>query len=99
MDSGELFCRYPRLFHMADAAAWPTIERLGLHSVTPMVPELREILLEHRAEHPYALSDPVFPTSNGTRNTTHDIRRHVIDPVRARAKSCSLRRTGRRSGG
>jgi integrase len=51
----------------------------------PMVPALREILLEHRAEHPYGLGDPVFPTSNGTRNTTHNILRHVIDPVRARA--------------
>jgi integrase len=49
-----------------------------------MVPVLREILLEHRAERGYGLGDPVFATSNDTRNTTHNVRRHVIDPVRAR---------------
>ena len=54
------------------------------------MPALREILLEHRAKHPYELSDPVFPTSNGTRNTTHNIRRRVIDPVRARANELLL---------
>ncbi len=55
-----------------------------------MVPALRDVLLEHRAEHPYELGDPVFPTSNGPRNTTHNIRRYVIDPVRARASELLL---------
>jgi len=63
----------------------PRVKSDASERVVPMVPALREILLGHRAEHPYALSDPVFPTSNGTRNTTHNIRRHVVDPVRARA--------------
>ncbi len=63
----------------------PRVKSDASERVVPMVPALREILLEHRARYPYALSDPVFPTSNGTRNTTHNIRRHVVDPVRARA--------------
>jgi integrase len=63
----------------------PRVKSDASERVVPMVPALREILLEHRAEHPYGLDDPVFPTSNDTRNTTHNIRRHVIDPVRGRA--------------
>lgn len=63
----------------------PRVKSDASERVVPMVPALREILLEHRAEHPYGLGAPVFPTSNDTRNTTHNIRRHVIDPVRARA--------------
>jgi integrase len=51
----------------------PRVKSDASERVVPMVPALREILLEHRAEHPYGLSDPVFPTSNDTRNTTHNI--------------------------
>lgn len=68
----------------------PRVKSDASERVVPMVPALREILLEHRAEHPYGLGDPVFPTSNGTRNTTHNVRRHVIDPVRARANELLL---------
>jgi integrase/NADH:ubiquinone oxidoreductase subunit len=68
----------------------PRVKSDASERVVPMVPALRDVLLEHRAEHPYELGDPVFPTSNGTRNTTHNIRRHVIDPVRARANELLL---------
>jgi integrase len=63
----------------------PRVKSDASERVVPMVPALREILLEHRAERGYGLSDPVFATSTGTRNTTHNVRRHVIDPVGARA--------------
>jgi hypothetical protein len=37
MDSDELIRRSPLLFHMTEAKAWPTIERLGLRSVTSLL--------------------------------------------------------------
>ena len=77
----------------------PRVKSDASERVVPMVPALREILLEHRAEHPYELGDPVFATSNGTRNTTHNVRRHVIDPVRARANELLVDAAARRSAG
>lgn len=53
--------------------------------VVPMMPALRDTLLEHRAQRPYGPQDPVYSTSTGARNTPDNVRRRLIEPVRERA--------------
>jgi hypothetical protein len=51
IDERDLIEYFPRLFHMADVRAWPTIERLGLRSTTSLLDELGvDGDLRHRLE-------------------------------------------------
>jgi hypothetical protein len=65
MDVAELNRHYPLLFHMTEARTWPTIERLGLRSVSSLLDlfeidgELRRRLESERRPHSTTLSHPV----------------------------------------
>ena len=53
--------------------------------VIPILPALRERLIDHRMNFPYGLDDPVFPTSTGRRNTKDNVRARIVDTARDRA--------------
>lgn len=65
----------------------PRVKTDASERVVPMVPALHEILLDHRAQHEWGPSEPVFATRNGTRNTPDNVRNHVIAPVHERANA------------
>jgi len=66
MDSHALVRQYPLLFHMTEATAWPTIERLGLRSVMSLLDlfeidgDLRRRLESERRPHAAILRHPGF---------------------------------------
>ena len=66
MEPRELIAHHPRLFHMADAGGWPTIERLGLRSVTSLLDlfsvdqRLRRRLESERRQFQTTLEHPEF---------------------------------------
>lgn len=49
MDVEDLIAEYPRLFHMAEAGAWPSIQQHGLRSTQALL-DLFEITGERRTE-------------------------------------------------
>jgi integrase len=53
--------------------------------VVPMLPALRERLVEHRMDHPGGASQPAFPTRNGTRQRPDNVRARILAPVLERA--------------
>lgn len=63
----------------------PRVKTDASERVIPMVPALHEILLEHRAEHEWGATDPVFATRNGTRNTPDNLRARILAGVHERA--------------
>ncbi|MFG0252747.1 MAG: DUF7002 family protein, partial [Phycisphaerales bacterium JB038] len=65
MDATTLVTTYPRLFHIAEHDAWPSIRRYGLLSTSALL-ELFEIaeprrsqLLEHRRDASVVINHPV----------------------------------------
>ena len=65
--------------------AVPGTKSEAAHRVIPILPALRERLIEHKMNHPYGLEDPVFPTSSGRRNTKDNVRAHIVNTARERA--------------
>jgi integrase len=53
--------------------------------VVPSVPALRERLAEHRMDYPAGVSQPAFPTRNGTRQQPDNVRARILAPVLDRA--------------
>jgi integrase len=53
----------------------------------PMLPALRELLLEHVMELRVTADQPVFATRTGRRNTTDNVRRIVVDQCRDTASA------------
>src|SRR5262245_47046098 len=65
----EFLLFYPRLYHMAETDAWPSIRRLGLLSASALVdlfdvPAHRRIrLISQRRERSESLEHPVYGTA------------------------------------
>jgi len=53
--------------------------------VIPMLPAVRERLIDHRARRPYDAREPIFPTRNARPNTPNNVLHTVLQPVQARA--------------
>ncbi len=53
--------------------------------VIPMVPSLREALVDHRATYPYGGADLVFGTRTGSRNSPDNIRSRIVAGAHLRA--------------
>jgi integrase len=53
--------------------------------IVPMLPTLRERLVEHRLDYPNGPSDPAFPTRNGTRQHPDNVRSRIVAAVHAKA--------------
>jgi integrase len=53
--------------------------------VVPILPALRERMIEHKARWPYGPTEPIFATRNGTRNTANNVLSRIVAPVHARA--------------
>jgi integrase len=53
--------------------------------VIPMLPAVRERLIDHRARRPDGARDPIFPTRNARPNTPNNILHTVLQPVHAHA--------------
>jgi integrase len=53
--------------------------------VVPLVPALRERIVEHRMNYPTGPAESAFPTRNGTAQRPDNVRSRILAPVRARA--------------
>jgi integrase len=53
--------------------------------VVPLLPALRDRLVEHRLDNPGAPDAPAFPTRNGTRQTPDNVRSRILAPIHVRA--------------
>ena len=53
--------------------------------VIPMLPAVRERLIDHRARRPSGPREPVFSTRSGRPNTPNNVLHTVLEPVHARA--------------
>ena len=51
----------------------------------PLVPALRERIVEHRVNYPSGPAEPAFPTRNGTAQRADNVRSRILAPVHARA--------------
>jgi hypothetical protein len=65
---GELYARYPRLYHMAAAGSWPRIEGHGLRSTTALLD-----LFEIRGTHRDRIESQHRPESITIEHRTHGI--------------------------
>jgi integrase len=59
-----------------------------------MLPLLREILIEHKAEIATGPDDPILTTRNGNARNRHNLRQRVVAPVVARAEELLAQRGG-----
>jgi integrase len=59
-----------------------------------MLPLLREILIEHKAETGTTPNDPILTTRNGSARNRHNLRQRVVAPVVARAEELLEQRGG-----
>jgi integrase len=53
--------------------------------VVPLVPALRERIVEHRMSYPTGPVDAAFPTRNGTAQRPDNVRSRILVPIHARA--------------
>jgi integrase len=53
--------------------------------LVPLVPALRERIIEHRINYPGGPADPAFPTRNGSPQRPDNVRSRILAPVHARA--------------
>jgi len=53
--------------------------------VVPLLPTLRELLVEHRMSYPVGPAGPAFPTRNGTAQRPDNVRSRILAPVLVRA--------------
>jgi integrase len=51
----------------------------------PLLPALRERIVEHRLDYPTGPANPAFPTRNGTPQRPDDVRSCILAPIHARA--------------
>lgn len=59
-----------------------------------LLPLLREILIEHKAETAAGPDDPILTTRNGNARNRHNLRQRVVAPVVARAEELLAQRGG-----
>ena len=53
--------------------------------IVPILPALRERIIEHRTRWPYGPTEPIFATRNGTRNTANNVLARIVAPVHGKA--------------